>query len=231
MSDRARSEKRRGRKRLSKPARIRLPARTFTDPLARALIEQRQTLGARRTAGPRPGARTLDALTLAPEAFYAHQPTIYLALRTAYWTTANLRGGDDAARVQHILWDTPSGSNRAARSRAAEQLRRLQQMLSPGARARRTPGGDRRIARTLSPGAAGLSAGLAQDAPQGAPHWNGGRQIPTAKDLDAMLKAIQKMAQTGSRDAAARALAMLQSLIENLSVTAGEAAAAPGTRG
>jgi hypothetical protein len=59
---------------------------------------------------------------------------------------------------------------------------------------------------------------------------NGSRQTtpPSAnaktispQDLDALLKAIQQMAQTGSRTAAAQALAMLQNLLENLQVTPG----------
>jgi uncharacterized protein (TIGR02302 family) len=215
----------------SKPARIRLPARTFTDPLARALIEQRQTLALAAPPARDQVARTLDALTLAPEAFYAHQPQIYLALRTAYWTTANLRGGDDAARVQHILWDTAVALEQGVMLSAAEQLRRLQQMLSQ-ALAQGAPQEviDALLERYRQALQAYLQA-LAQNAPQGAPQEQAGGKSINGQDLDAMLKAIQKMAQTGSREAAAQALAMLQSLIENMQVTAGKGGrGAPGDK-
>ena len=53
---------------------FRLPARVFTDPLARALIEQRQTLATSvDRAERRTVADTLDALTIAPDKFYAGQ--------------------------------------------------------------------------------------------------------------------------------------------------------------
>jgi hypothetical protein len=57
---------------------------------------------------------------------------------------------------------------------------------------------------------------LAQNAPQskGSPPSNA--KVVRAEDLDALLKAIQQMAQTGSRAQAAQALAMLQGLLENL---------------
>ena len=65
---------------------FRLPARVFTDPLARALIEQRQDLATARCApGRKPWLTTLDALTIAPDRFYAGKHDVYLALRAAYW--------------------------------------------------------------------------------------------------------------------------------------------------
>src|SRR6185312_12893186 len=56
--------------------------RIFTDPLARALIEQRQNLAAAATRPQRRAvAAMLDALTIAPEKFYAGKRTVYLAVR------------------------------------------------------------------------------------------------------------------------------------------------------
>src|SRR5581483_6227297 len=50
-----------------------LPARAFTDPLARALIEQRQNLATGGMPARPRVARALDALTIAPEKFYENQ--------------------------------------------------------------------------------------------------------------------------------------------------------------
>ncbi len=45
-----------GQKGVSKTVSFRLPARVFTDPLARALVEQRQIAGHLRSRRPPPGA-------------------------------------------------------------------------------------------------------------------------------------------------------------------------------
>ncbi|HEY0267499.1 MAG TPA: DUF4175 family protein, partial [Rhizomicrobium sp.] len=59
---------------------FRLPARIFTDPLARALIEQRQQLATSDAAGRKTVMLTLDALSIAPERFYPGKNDIFLAL-------------------------------------------------------------------------------------------------------------------------------------------------------
>src|SRR5438067_4638236 len=61
-----------------------LPARIFTDPLARALIEQRQHLATSDAAGRKIVMLALDALTIAPERFYQGKDDILKDLRTAY---------------------------------------------------------------------------------------------------------------------------------------------------
>ena len=67
----------------SAPVTFILPARVFTDPLARALIEQRQNLATGGRAERRTVADTLDALTIAPERFYDGKSGLYLGLRAA----------------------------------------------------------------------------------------------------------------------------------------------------
>jgi hypothetical protein len=101
---------------------------------------------------------------------------------------------------------------------AAEQLRQLQQLLSQ-ALAQGAPQNviDALLDRYREALQRYLQA-LAQNAPQskGTPPPN--TRVLSAQDLDALLKAIQQMAQTGSRAQAAQALAMLQGLLENLQV-------------
>ncbi len=69
----------------SKPVTFTLPARVFTNPLARALVEQRQDLAVGDAAAVPKVQRTLDALTIAPERFYAGKAGVYTAIRAAYW--------------------------------------------------------------------------------------------------------------------------------------------------
>jgi uncharacterized protein (TIGR02302 family) len=210
---------------LSKPVRFWLPARVFANPLARALIEQRQNLAIAEPHARERVARVLDALTIAPEHFYASQPNIYLSLRTAYWSLMTGHTADDVARVQGLLWQTAVALEDSGVLSAAEQLRQLQQLLSQ-ALAQGAPQNviDALLDRYRQALQRYMQA-LAQNAPQ-----SGGAVPPNAKvlraeDLEAMLKAIQQMAQTGSRAKAQEMLAMLQGLLENLHIngtTAGQ---------
>jgi uncharacterized protein (TIGR02302 family) len=205
----------------SRPARFRLPARVFTNPLARALIEQRQTLAVAAPHAREKAARTLDALALAPELFYVGHENIYLAIRTAYWSILNAHNPSDIAGVQLLLWDTAIGFEQGGLLTAAEQLRQLQQLLSQ-ALAQGAPQDviDALLQRYQQALQRYLQA-LAQNAPQGNSPASPNAKTMSRADIDAMLKAIQQMAQTGARGAAAEALAMLQNLIENLRPSTG----------
>ena len=204
---------------VSKPERFWLPARVFTNPLARALIEQRQDLAIAEPHARERVARVLNALTIAPEHFFPTPQTgVYLALRTAYWSLMSAHRADEIARVQSLLWQTAVALEDGGVLSAAEQLRQLQQLLSQ-ALAQGAPQNviDALLDRYREALQRYLQA-LAQNAPQskGTPPPN--TRVLSAQDLDALLKAIQQMAQTGSRAQAAQALAMLQGLLENLQV-------------
>ncbi len=75
-----------GQSGFSKPQRFTLPARVFTNALARALIEQRQTLATGDVRLRSRVTNTLEALTIAPDKFYQDQMNVYLGLRTIYWS-------------------------------------------------------------------------------------------------------------------------------------------------
>jgi uncharacterized protein (TIGR02302 family) len=200
----------------SKPARMRLPARVFTNPLARALIEQRQALAVAEPHARDRVARVLDALAIDPERFYVHQSGIYLALRTAYWSLTKARSADDVARVQDLLWQIATALEQGGLLDAAQQLRALQQLLSQ-ALARGAPESEieqlmqryrqalQRYLQTLARNGMGAKGPLPPNA-----------KVVRPEDLEAMLKAIQQLAQTGARAKAQELLSMLQNLLENM---------------
>src|SRR5579871_1091048 len=179
----------------SKPAQMRLPARVFTNPLARALVEQRQALA---LAAPRTRDRVamvLDALAIDPQRFYAHQQSIYLGLRTAYWLLRKARNADDVTDVQDLLWQMATALEQGGLLDAAQQLRALQELLSQ-ALARGAPLSE--IEQLMQRYRQALERYLQAMAQNGA--RANGRMPPNAKvvrpeDLQAMLKAIQQLAQ------------------------------------
>ena len=210
----------------SKPARFTLPARVFTNPLARALVEQRQNLSLNGSAGHNTATLALDALTVAPDAFYQDQTGVYLAIRAAYWALKNARSVQELAHVQDLLWQTALALERGGLSSAAEELRRLQQLISQ-ALAQGAPQGV--IDSLLQRYQEALNRYLrmmAQNPPPANAAPPTGAKVLNPQDLQALLKAIQQLSQTGNRAQAQQLLAMLQNLLENLHMTAG-----PGGKG
>jgi uncharacterized protein (TIGR02302 family) len=204
---------------------IKLPQRIFTDPLARALIEQRQNLASIGPSARQRAARTLDALTLAPEYFYVGKTGVYLAIRSAFRSVQNAESAADDRRIQDILWQTAMGLEQGGLLTMAEQLRRLQQLLTQ-AMAQGAPQSDiDALLKRYNELMQQYLTALAQNAPQ-----EGGPSDPNAKvlgagDLDALMKAIQELSQSGDRLRAMQLLAMLQSLLENVQVAGGKGGA------
>ena len=200
----------------SKPARMRLPERIFTNPLARALIEQRQALAVAEPHARDRVATVLDALAIDPQRFYTRQPGIYLGLRTAFWSLKKARNGDDITSVQDLLWQMATALEQRGLLDAAQQLRALQQLLSQ-ALARGAPQSeiDQLMQRYRQALQHYLQA-LAQNGEQAKGPLPPNAKVIRPEDLEAMLKAIQQLAQTGAREKAQQLLSMLQSLLENM---------------
>jgi uncharacterized protein (TIGR02302 family) len=200
----------------SKPATMKLPARVFTNPLARALIEQRQNLAIGAPHARENAELALDAMTIAPDKFYQQQTGTYLAIRTAFWSLKSARGDRDIAGVEQLLWDTAVSLEQGGLLAAADQLRRLQQMLTEALE----QGAPQEVIDALldryKQALQRYLQSLAQNGPQPNDQMSSNSKTITPADLDQLLKAIEQMSQSGSRDAAAKALAMLQELLENL---------------
>lgn len=216
---------------VSKAVLFHLPARVFTNPLARALVEQRQVLAVDAPLARQKAEETLDALAIAPDRFYQGQDGIYLALRTTYYALKNARSAADIARVEDLLWETAVSLDQAGLADAADQLRQLQMLLSQalaqGAPQDVIAGLLQRYREALARYLQMLAqnAQKSDGAPQGAQALN-----ISPDDLDKLLKAIEEAAQAGSRQSAAQMLAMLQNLLENLHMTQGAGGNSPADK-
>ncbi len=210
---------------LSKPALFHLPARIFTNPLARALVEQRQILAVNAQGARGKVEEMLDALSIAPKLFYKDQDAPWLAQRLIFRTLTSAKTPADMARVEDLLWQTALSLDQAGLASAAEELRRLQQMLSQalaqGAPQDQIDALMQRYREALDK----YLHMLANSAQPGGQQQAGQALNINPDDLQKLLKAIEQAEQSGSREAAARMLAMLQSLLENLHMTQGGAGA------
>lgn len=206
----------------SKTVTFRLPERVFTDPLARALIEQRQALATSvDRAGRRAVAEMLNALTIAPDKFYAGQENVYAGIRAAYWGVRTAHAQSDINHVEDLLWQIAISIEQKGMLAAANSLRELQALITAALAAHAPqPVIDQLLQRYNQAMQKYLEA-LLQNSQKGSQQQ---ANDPNAKnisgnDLDQMMKAIQQLAASGNRDAAAQMLAALQNMLENMQVS------------
>jgi len=205
---------------------FKLPARVFTDPLARALIEQRQNLATSDANGRKRAAVALDALSIAPDAFYADKTGLYMGLRAAYWGVRNAREPGDIAHVEDLLWQIAITLEQQGLMDLAQQLRQLQsqinQAMSQGAPQDVIDELMKRYGQAMQKYTQALQNNPgAQQSQQQQMQGQQSKTI-TQKDLDDLLKAIQQMSASGNRQGAQQMMAMLQNLLENLKTAQGK---------
>jgi len=211
-----------GHRTSTKPVRSQLPERVFTNPLSRALIEQRQILATSTDAHERSRVvRMLDALTIAPQIFYANSSGTYTAIRAARWAVANAKRGEEIEHVEDLLWQIALSLERGGLLSAAEALRRLQaqlaQALAQGAPQSVIDELLRRYNEAMQRYMQALAANPQES--QGPPPP--GTKVLNRDDLETLLKAIQQLSQAGNRAQAQQLLALLQNLLENLRLSSG----------
>lgn len=215
-----------GQEAQSKVATIILPERRFTQPLARALVEQRRNL-ARNPRSSGQVAKALDALSIAPERFMP-DARIYLALRMAAFETHRARldaSRMDLGRVvsaQQLLWDLAMRIEEGDSPQAQAELRDIQRKLMD-ALAKGAP--EQEIERLMAQMRAALERTLkalsdkAQGSNQVMQGLNG--QVVRPQDLKAMMDQIQNLARQGSKAAAQQMLSQLLNLLENAQASGG----------
>ena len=211
-----------GQKGESASVSFRLPARVFTDPLARALIEQRQQLAVGDAGERKIVLLTLDALTIAPDKFYAGKNDVFLALRSAFNGTKNAKSDADIERVEKILWETALKLERGGLLSAAEELRKLSMMLAQAM----ASGAPQEVIDELLKRYNEAMQRYVQAMQANPDQSNQQPMGPDAKslgmnDVQQLLDMIKKLTEAGDREAAAKLLAVLQNMLENMHVSQG----------
>jgi uncharacterized protein (TIGR02302 family) len=198
---------------------ILLPQRTFTKPIARALIEQRRLLAFDANARARV-ADALDALLIAPERF-TPELDIYLGLRTALTRVKLARSDDELRTVVDYLWEMAvliedgSLSDVERELRAAEEA--LRQALERGAGDEEIKKLADRLRQAMDRFLQALAEQMRRDGNTDArPLDRNARQV-RPQDLKNLLDRIENLARSGSREAARRLLEELQATLDGLS--------------
>jgi uncharacterized protein (TIGR02302 family) len=209
----------------SRTITFRLPARVFTDPLARALIEQRQNLATSvDPAGRKLVAIALDAFAVAPEHFYADKPGLYMGLRAAYWGTRGVRGPEDLTHVEDLLWQIAVSLEQNGLLDAAAELRRLQQAITQALAQHAPQDVIDQLLKKYGDAMQKYEQALANNPDQKKQQQmqDQNSKSITQKDIDDLLKEIQRLSQASQREQAAQMMAMLQNMMENLRMSQGQ---------
>ncbi len=196
-----------------------LPARRFFNPLARALVEQRQILALDANRQDHV-AQALDALTIAPEQFIK-DASIYLGLRIGYRRLVKAGTDDELRDMLDYLWTMARVIEDGALSDAEQRLNAareaLQEALDNGASEEEIARLTQELRQAMQEFLQGLAEQMARqgnDLPQMMPNMDG--RMLSQSDLDRMLDRIEDLAKLDDRDAAQQLLSELQSLLDNL---------------
>jgi uncharacterized protein (TIGR02302 family) len=202
----------------SEPYSLVLPQREFRKPLARALIEQRKKLVDRPDLKDRV-ARALNALTLAPEQFL-RDTSVYLGIRAAYWRLTNNSDPVVLESAANLLWEIAVNIEDGDLSDAERRLRAAQDALM---RALERGASDEELRKLMDELRTALNQfmeSMRQQAMKNQEFDPNSRLTPnrvvTSQDLERMLKQIEDLARTGSRDAARQMLSQLREMLENM---------------
>lgn len=195
---------------------ITLPQRPFSNPLARAVLEQRRLLALDARAKPRV-LRLMDAITLRPQDTVQNL-SHYLGLMSAR-TRLDMAASDDSLReVVSYLWDIALGIEEGDLSAAEKRLRQAEQALKD---ALQRGASDEEIEKAMKELREAMNEYLrefaerAQKDPNLADQMQPGQEL-TQQDLDKLMDEIEKMAKSGNREQAEQLLSQLEQMMNNL---------------
>jgi uncharacterized protein (TIGR02302 family) len=201
----------------SDPVTFRLPQRVFTNPLARALVEERRNLAL--DANARHEVLTaLDALTLAPEQFTPNAG-VYLGIRNIAWSLIRAKSDDDLRGVVAQLWqmavDLENGDMADAQTALRNAENALRQALERGASDAEIKQLMDKLRQAMNRYMQALAQQLHNN-PQASRPLDPNAQMLSQRDLNSMLNKLENLARSGARDAARQLLDQLQQMMENL---------------
>ena len=202
-------------------AEIVLPARPFSQPLARALAEERRRLVTAPDDDRGRVQTALDALRIAPERF-TPQPAIFLGLTTAASRLRAAKSDEDLTGVADLLWEMALKIEDGDLSDAEKALRAAQDRLKEAIERNAPDEEVKKLTEDLKQALDKFMKEFAQRAkPQNRQQserqqqqQNG--QTVTPDDLEKMIKDMQEAMQRGDTAEAQRLLEQLRNVLENL---------------
>lgn len=201
----------------SEVERFTLPERPFTNPLAMALVEQRQLLALDANAKRRV-LDLMDAITLRPEDTIP-ELTHYLGIMSARSRLDEARSDDQLRGVVDYLWEIAVTIEDGSLTDAERRLRMAQEALRE---ALEEGASDEEIERLMAELREAMQEFLREFAeramqnPEQAMLMPQNGQEMRQSDLERMMDQIEELAKSGARDEAQQLLSQLQDMMNNL---------------
>jgi len=207
-----------GQEGTSETRQIVLPQRPFSNPLARAVVEQRRLLALDANARPRV-LRLMDAITVRPEETFANL-SHYLGIMAARSRLKTASSDDQLREVVDYLWEIALAIENGNLSAAEQRLRQAQEALK---NALEQGASDEEIERLMAELRQAMNDFLREFAQRQMQNPNmaqqqmpqDGRELRQS-DLQRMLDQIEELAKSGARDQAQQMLQQLQDMMNNL---------------
>jgi len=206
-----------GQEGLSEPKPFRLPERSFTNPLARAVIEQRRILAMDSTMRPAV-LELIDAITLRPDDTI-NDASHYLGLMSARARLEMAREDDEMRDVVDYLWEIAVTIEDGELTAAEKRLRQAQQVLKD---ALQNGASEEEIEQRMAELRQAMDeflrefAEMAQQNGQMAEQMPPDSQMLSQNDLERMMDQIEDLAKSGQRDQAQQLLSQLEQMMNNL---------------
>ncbi len=206
---------------------ITLPERSFHDPLARALVEQRRNLASAPSQW-REVTEALDALTLHPQEYF-DDTVVYLGIRNIFWSLTILEPESfaDATPMIDLMWYLALRLEDGDVTIAARELREIQQALLDALAAETLINEIQKLLQEYREALERYLQALAQasqdtlERGEELSPFDPNTDTLTRQDLDDLLEAIEGMAQSGDAQSASDLLSSLQRTLENLQASTG----------
>lgn len=208
-----------------------LPERPFSNPLARAVIEQRHILALDALQRDHV-LDMLDGVMLRP-ADTIRNAAHFLGLRSVR-TRLLLSETDDQLRdVVSAMWDVARGIEDGNLTEAEKRLRQAQEALKQALQNGASQEEIAKLSAELRKAMQGFLREFAQRQQNNkqAQTPNANAQTLTEKDLQRMMDQIENLARQGSRDQAQQLLSQLENLMNNLQMGQGQQQGGRGQQG
>ncbi len=222
-----------GRTGLSAELPLVLPERPFANPIAQRIIAQRKALALGGDAARNGVAQSLSELSIAPEAYHGDF-VVFLALRVAVAELVRDRTLGVLSSVRDLLWETALRLEDGEVSLAESDLRAAAAALADALDHNAAADEIRRRMDDLQTALDHFLDALDQQGQGNGPIAPESSEPPDTTplilgrtDLDAMMRSLRDMTETGARDGARQALSNLRQVLEGLRTGATEPAQGP----
>lgn len=209
------------------PIEWQLPERAFTNPVARALIEQRRNLALDGDAQALV-LTALDAMTWEPDKFRI-ESRVYLGLKSIFYQLLRARTDDQLREVVGRMWDMAVTLEDGNMSDAERALRAaqdaLRQALERGASEDEIKKLMEQLRAAIDRYLQALAEQMKRNPDQASRPLDPNARELRPQDLKSMLDRMEQMARSGQRDAARKMLDELSQMLNNLQM------ARPGQQG